>query len=287
MSLIMHYDFVDSEISPQQFEQLSASPDLNHLVVSLSTNQLFLVNILDYYQVQLHKHACHIANCNSICTQIFPYHYHPDFAVKQTKNQGSKTTPSSSHFDISKEEEEERGKYGGLAPHQHKEKFQGLFPGSYAWQSRVEQLAMSVHNFAPDKMRYLNFCQSSSLPGSTQNEGKENGPLLSVACHLKKAWYEEPQSTTVGNHNAFSAKFVTGTPTELRQSQEPSQCSYDSHCLLPAASQEDLKLIRVGFMCDVIVAYYGDSGGTLPTDQTPAVGTATYCVESKCFSYIR
>lgn len=51
------FDIIDSEIAKYQFELLSVSPDLTCLAVSLATNHLFLVNLLDYYQACVYAHS--------------------------------------------------------------------------------------------------------------------------------------------------------------------------------------------------------------------------------------
>lgn len=148
-----------------------------------------------------------------------------------------------------------------------------------------------------NKLQSLDFSRTSRLPHFSESALKLEGSslALSVARLSKKAWYEEPQSSTgVSSQASYGTSFVptrSFSADSKKDDEDSITRRYDSHCFLPAASQEDSKLIRIDFVCDLVVAYYGQcgtmSGSMLYQDHTPAVGMATYSIESKNFSYVR
>lgn len=213
-------------------------------------------------------------------------------------------TPSH-HLDISEEEKDERRRYGGLVTYQH-EKFWGSFPGNYAWLCRLDNLEKTVGNFCPSEMKYLNFYRSSEMPelhDSASNALDGGLKFHSVAHTAKKAWFEEPQSPVTGMGqtvlSSFSAPFVTSgrkrstdslsnkTKVQNPRTANPTKQVYNSHCFLPAASQEELRLVHVDFVSGFLIAYYGQLGGGIARDQMCTVGMAVYCLDSRNYYYMR
>ena len=200
--------------------------------------------------------------------------------------------PSACHSDISKEEEEERRIYGGFSSRVQKEKFVGSFPGNYAWACRLDNLGSIVQDFHPEEMKYLSFYESSNL--TSNGLGDDTGVLLKPL----RTWYEVPQSTatSVGKASSMlSTQFVTGIKKSARerlQNEDPKETNvfkhhYENHCFLPAASHEKSKLLRVDFVPNFVVAYYGQHNAEHTSHQRSAVGMAVYSVDSRSYSYIR
>ena len=236
--------------------------------------------------------------------QIFTHHYHPDFIDGSSKSHHSYSSLSS-QLDTSKEEENERKKYGAIPAHQQTV---SRFPGHYTWMSRLYRLGEIVDDFQPEKMHYLNFQQSTELPRSTSTDDVLVTDQEIKALPSKSSWYERPQSAVTQDrqipHSSFSTQFVTGIkPTNVLQKKEvisvqeslnPSIRHYRNHCILPAVPQKDLKIIRVDFVSGLVVVYYGqsDSEGDSKVSFTskfcgPANGMTIYCTDSQSYSYVR
>ena len=214
----------------------------------------------------------------TICLmQIFACHYHPDFTSKPTRNTSSNS--ESTVFDYAKEEEEEQWQSGGLAPHQ------SSFTGSHAWLCRLSNSQEMTSKREP-----LTNLQSPRL-----SEVGEHSATLSVASQVKKAWHEEPQPSVTCSAAQVSGE--THFPYKWRNSAEykegveglsPATEFYDNRCVIPAPCQEDSKLIKLEFMCDLIVMYYGHNVGvTLSPDVTPVTGMTACSIYSRLFSYTR
>ena len=212
---------------------------------------------------------------------------------------------ASSHSDISTEEEEERRRYGGLSPQQHKEKYVGSFAGNYPWLCRLDNLENAVNEFSPKNMKYLNLYQSSQLPGHgfsrSRRLGAGDGHAPSLPCPARKEWHEEPQSSLSGSGKVvYDCTFVTGVKKGATESlkrkarldgESRKQC-YSNHCFLPAATQEDLELVRVDLAPGTVTVYYGLRAEARGVDMlsevdVPAIAMATYCTDSQSYSYTR
>lgn len=230
--------------------------------------------------------------------QIFSHHYHPEFVAGCAKKHHSKV-PTSHHSGISQEEREDWRRYGGLASHQQ-EKFRGTFPGNYAWLCRLESLKNAVGDFFPGEMKFLNLYQSCQMPELVSG-ALDGGPKVHAVPHAaKKVWFEYPQMPVAGMGqlpNSFSVPFVTSVRNCGADSQSyrtnfqdthkkgHTKQKYESHCFLPAASEEDLRLVHVDFVSGFLIAFYGPSGTV--KDQMWTVGMAVYCVDSRSYYYIR
>lgn len=232
--------------------------------------------------------------------QMFPHHYHPNFVAGPTRSlHTSKAVPSASHADISREEEEERGRYGGFSSHLQKEKFVGSFPGNYAWICRLDTLGTAVEAFQPDEKEYLSLHATSNLPDSPLNDFSESACVHPVP---QRNWYEATQSTATNSGTTVSSMFTTTFVTGIRKkisagpakngnadvndSIYPFKCHYDNHWFLPPAPHKKSKLLRVDFVSDFIVAYYSEGNSQDPS-QIVAVGMAIYATNIRSYSYVR
>lgn len=200
---------------------------------------------------------------------------------------------------MSQEEKEERRLYGGLVAHQN-EKFWGTFPGNYAWLCRLDSLKKTVGDFSPGEMKFLNLYQSSQMPELCNLTSDCDLKFHSVPHAANKAWFEEPSSPVAGVGqipSSFCAPFVTSirnhdTGSLSYRTKFQDTCTtnqkYDSHCFLPAACLEDLRLVHVDFVSGFLIAFYGEiCSSDITRNQMWTVGMAVYCVESRSYYYIR
>ena len=194
-----------------------------------------------------------------------------------------------------RENDEDRRKYGGMSERHIREKFLGPYTGNYAWTNRLGQLTQSVDHFEPGKAQSLNFYHASHLLESqTSSKGTRvvretqehvsgaKGDLRPVE-RLKRVWYIEPfpqaqqgAGTTpdVDLQISFGLQFVTGIPKQapptlasgLRASSTeplaPSRFCYQNRCILPSASNlvhadSSVTIVHVTFTSGVVVGYYG------------------------------
>ncbi len=207
---------------------------------------------------------------------------------------------SPSHSDISKEEEEERGRYGGFSNWLQKERFVGLFPGSYAWVCRLDNLRTIVEEFIPEDTKCLSFYESSNLADSSSSGFDSDTSVHSVP---QRSWYRVPQSAVASvdgraANSMFTTQFVTGLkkptaseplksePVNVEEAVNPFRHYYDNHCFLPAASHEELKLLRIDCVSGYVVAYYSQDSVESPF-QNLAVSMAIYTLNNRSYSYVR
>ena len=239
--------------------------------------------------------------------QKFPHHYHPEFMFRATKlNDRSISLPFGAvRPDISSEEEEERRIYGGLLPLQHALKYQGNFPGSYAWECRMDNLNETVRDFNFEKSSFISVKRSSQLSRSCVGHGNSGGGAIDiVVLPPKRSWYEVPQLP-----NSFQDVLTDGTPvitgmqrtSSLKQvhNQEASTSPlsyYQTGCILPASCPADLAVVHIAFRTDLVVVYYGWLGGRLAEDaeanvssklKLPVVGITLYHTGSQSYTYSR
>ena len=196
------------------------------------------------------------------CAQTFPYHYHHDFLARTTKQFGSSSPSlSTSRVDFSKEEEQERLKYGGLLRQDHTVKFKGSFAGSYSWMCRLENLDARAQQFEMDRGS-VSMHQTSELPQKLLRDSSSDGL---EALPMKRMWYETP-------HQFIGAKVrepvgfpvVTGIQTNSTtngsvslDALRPSARYYQSHCILPASCSGGAQVVYVDFTSGMVVVHYG------------------------------
>ena len=229
--------------------------------------------------------------------QIFPHHYHPHFTAGYAKTLGSKISKSF-QLGVSNEEEEDGKLYGGLSPQQHKEQYVGSFAGSYAWLCRLENLKNTVQEFSPRDLKYLNFSQSSHLPEMPESvlKGSDGGMQShAVVSAPKKLWYEEPPSSVMRgltDHSSFSSHFIStlknaGSSVTNATTRDSSRQCYESHCFLPATSQDNTKLVRVDITSGLVLAYYGQSNESSPESVMRVVEMAVYCTDLRSYFSVK
>ena len=189
--------------------------------------------------------------------------------------------------------------YGGFSSRLQKGKFVGSFPGNYSWVCRLDNLGTAVEEFHPEDMRYLSFYESSNFTDLSSNGLNSDTDVHSVP---QRSWFEVPQSAVANAgkiaNSIFTTQFVTGIKKfaaeeslksegiNIEQAVDPFRRYYDNHCFLPAASHEKSKLLRIDFVSDLIVAYYGQEN-VESTSHTFAVGMAIYAIDFRSYSYIR
>jgi len=202
-----------------------------------------------------------------VCTQTFPYHYHHDFLARTSKQFGSSSSSpslSTGRVDFSKEEEQERLRYGGLLRQDHTIKFKGSFAGSYSWRCRLEKLDARVQQFEMDRGS-VSLHQTSDLPQKLLQDKRQSSSDGLEALPMKRMWYEAPRQF-VGSkvREPVCLSVVTGIqtrssangPTSL-DSLRPSTRYYQSHCVLPASCSEGAQVVFVDFTSGMVVVHYG------------------------------
>ncbi len=167
---------------------------------------------------------------------------------------------------MTKEEELERQRYGGLLPHNNMLKYQGTFPGYYSWMCRLDNLDQTLQDFDMDKCNSVNLHMTSELPWkyskSDSSPTSELEPLPQ-----KRMWYEAPHSS-LGSRNAAPASVpvVTGIQTSaaslegdgLLDALRPAVRYYQNHCVLPGTCSKDvLRVAHVDFVSGIVVVHYG------------------------------
>ena len=236
---------------------------------------------------------CQLAH--SLPLQTFPNHYHPTFLGTFAKKRNKSPKIRSKEINTTRENDEDRRKYGGMSERHFREKFLGPYIGNYAWTSRLGQLTQSIDHFEPSKAQHLNFYHTSQLLES-RTSSKETRVLretqeqvavvkddLKPVETLKKVWYKEPFSQTqqaagttpdVDLQMSFGLQFVTGMPKQasptlasgLQASSTeplaPSRFCYQNRCILPSASNlmhvdSSVTVVHVTFTSGTVVGYYG------------------------------
>ena len=296
-----------SKISSSHFIHTALSLDLSQLLVSTHNSHLLLISLPDYFQ-------------------LFPNHYHPRFIsefVRKTEVFKSATKSSN----ITKEEDENRLKYGGLSDKHYgtKETFIGPYRGHFSWENRKSRLQQSVQLCQPSKGQCLNLrhCSQHPPPMSVptykagQRQQEEAQTDLEAVEVLKQPWYKEPvsQSYASSSRNDFDIQFVTGMTKPVLQleisssshatgtdSPTPTRYSYTNHCILPSvanALDSDSTVTHIAFSSGVIVAYYGRGGAQLTVGDSPVIsgpavldqrsvtGIAVYHRETQSYSITR
>ena len=198
-------------------------------------------------------------------------------------------------MDISREEEEERQRYGGLLPHSNVLKYRGSFPGSYSWMCQLDNLNEVVKTFDMDKNSSVSLQQSSELPQKCgSHEAKTTSDL--EALPLTRMWYEAPQvSTSSRDAVPTSVPVVTGIQVKFDSGENgmldalrPSTRYYQTHCVLPAASSGESQVVHVDFTSRLVVVHYGQGQGKsaeITTDplRFPVHEMTLYHTDSHCY----
>ncbi len=263
-----------SSLPTAQFHEIAISIDLDQLVVSTRENLLLLISLPDYFR-------------------LFPNHYHPSFASPPTFRRKESVRTSSKRINTSKEEGEDRIKYGGLSDRALAmgDTHVGSYVGNYAWSNRLDQLDQSVDRVQPGVGQHLNLHHSSTLSGGGQSRRLKKGGRLTSrlgygvsekrpAVDADTPWYEKPVSHLLSGHVSampqgdFDLHFITSlTRTSPRsqnldvsdgtgspESSASLKYSYQNHCLLPPAASiidPTSSIVSVSVTSSQVVAYYG------------------------------
>lgn len=202
---------------------------------------------------------------------------------------------AASRVDVSKEEEQERQRYGGLLPHNHMLKYKGNFPGSYSWMCRLDNLNETVNSFDMDKSSHVSMHQSSELPRKCASHETNQASDLE-ALPLKRMWYEAPYlSTSPRDAIPASVPVVTGIQSHAASSDgamldalKPSTRYYQTHCVLPAACSGQCQVVHVDFTSGIVVVHYGHAQvGSMETSKNhlgfSVQEMALYHTDSHCY----
>ena len=217
------------------------------------------------------------------------------FLSRFVKKRNRSLKSRSKQTNTSKENEEDRRRYGGMSERHIGEKFLGPYPGYYAWTTRISQLNQSVDRFQPSKGQYLSLYRASELPDSQTSKETRVMPEMQehfaeVKTGLKpvekseRAWYEGPFShihhrgvgstPDIDSLGDFNLQFVTGMKKQTApaiasglqatgsEALAPSRFFYQSSCILPSASSlmhvdTPVTVVHVIFTSGVVVGYYG------------------------------